>query len=138
MLYRSYKLDFSREPYIDCVRDFKLRRCISKFRLSSHKLAIETGRHFKPKIPREKRLCVYCNLNRIEDEVHLMVECPFYLTERVHFLVKVLSIQRCIFDDIDIHCSKDVFKIIMDTKDEDMLFYLGKFLYSCFKKREAY
>ena len=40
---------------------------IAKFRMSSQTLAIETGRHAKPKIAKEERKCRYCNLDDVED-----------------------------------------------------------------------
>ena len=41
----------------------------ARFRISSHNLRIETGRHEKPKIPSEDRTCLKCNLNEVEDEI---------------------------------------------------------------------
>ena len=46
---------------------------IARFRMSSHTLAIETGRHAKPKIAKEERKCRYCNLDDVEDEEHFLL-----------------------------------------------------------------
>ena len=43
-----FKSDFHREPYLHCMRDFKLRRSLSQLHLSSHKLAFEKCRHCRP------------------------------------------------------------------------------------------
>ena len=48
---------------------------MARFRTSCHSLAIETGRHRKPPIPPEQRLCVYCNSGKVDDEVHFLIEC---------------------------------------------------------------
>ena len=42
-------------------------RIASRLRLSSHHLAIKTGRHAKPKIPIEQRFCT-SRLDKIDDE----------------------------------------------------------------------
>ena len=44
------------------------RELISRWRLSSHPLYIETGRRKVPKVPREQRLCIMCNT--LEDQNH--------------------------------------------------------------------
>lgn len=57
----------------------KLRVTITRWRLSSHDLNIEIGRH--KHIPRENRFCPNC-LNSIEDEEHVIYHCPIYNTIR--------------------------------------------------------
>ena len=44
--YSIYKHSFEREKYLKCVSNDKFRIALSRFRLSSHPLAIELGRHF--------------------------------------------------------------------------------------------
>ena len=51
-----------------------LRMIITRWRLSCFELAIETGRY--KGIPREERLCVFCNV--IEDEQHAIYHCKAY------------------------------------------------------------
>ena len=46
---------------------------ISKFSCSSHHLAIETGRHQKPKVPIDNRICLECRI--LEDELHHLIHC---------------------------------------------------------------
>jgi hypothetical protein len=73
--YRRYKHTFELESYLSFLSD-KFRIALSKFRLSSHSLAIETGRY--QNIPQENRKCVLCNLNAIENEYHFLLVCPKY------------------------------------------------------------
>ena len=56
------------------------RYIISRWRLSNHDLRIETGRYTKPITPREERNCDTCNT--IEDEHHVIFDCPKYDTVR--------------------------------------------------------
>ena len=49
---------------------------MSRFRLSSHNLEIETGRYNN--IARENRICKFCNQNAIETEYHFLLCCSAY------------------------------------------------------------
>ena len=49
------------------------RQLITRWRLSSHKLFVETGRRKKPQPPRDERLCIVCMV--IEDEHHAIFDC---------------------------------------------------------------
>lgn len=64
---------------------WKQKRILSKFRIGDHTLRIETGRHCRPRLPPEDRLCEQCNLNEKEDEVHLLCVCPLYSNLRSKF-----------------------------------------------------
>ena len=76
---------FQFQLYIDKVVTRKFRVALSKLRHSSHRVLIESGRWNRPQpIPREQRLCAICN--NLEDEYHLLFECPLYNNERVAFL----------------------------------------------------
>ena len=54
----------------------KCRKMITKFRVSAHKLSIETGRY--DAVIRSNRKCAKCNLDEIEDEFHFILKCPYY------------------------------------------------------------
>ena len=48
-----------------------------QIRVSSHCLAIETGRYHKPtSLPVDQRLCSECGV--LEDEVHFLCDCVHY------------------------------------------------------------
>ena len=64
--YKHFKSQFSYEQYLDLV-PFDLRFLITKLRISSHKLRVHSGRFGENRLPRNERLCLYCNLNDIED-----------------------------------------------------------------------
>ncbi|CAB4003282.1 Hypothetical predicted protein, partial [Paramuricea clavata] len=52
------------------------RRLFSKFCISHHKLEIEFGRYSD--VPRQERLCKYCDKLAVEDEFHFSFECEKY------------------------------------------------------------
>ena len=65
--------------YNQCFDDSK-RKIITRWRLSSHKLRIETGRYTRPYTERKDRLCLVCNV--VEDEVHAIYDCKAHHTIR--------------------------------------------------------
>jgi hypothetical protein len=52
------------------------QKCITKIRLSSHNLFIETGRYTG--IVRNERKCIIFNLNVLENEFHFALQCTKY------------------------------------------------------------
>lgn len=73
---RHDKFDF--EKYLDKIKNFEQRR--TRFRISAHKLAIETGRY--KGIPRHDRICTRCTDNTVEDERHFLFSCNYHTQER--------------------------------------------------------
>ena len=67
--YRLFKTDFRLEHYLLEVTNPSHR--VAQYRLSSHNLGIETGRHTKPPKTQEQRLCLYCRNGCVDDEIHL-------------------------------------------------------------------
>ena len=57
LCYCKHKPNIKLEPYLLQVRNKKHRRMLAKLRLSDHKLDIETGRHQRPNVDQDKRIC---------------------------------------------------------------------------------
>ena len=83
-LYRELKDDFHLAEYLKTLDNKKHRNAISKLRMSSHRLAIEKGRHND--IARQNRKCIFCTTNDIEDEYHFVLICPRYQTSRLQHI----------------------------------------------------
>ncbi len=60
----------------------KLHR-ILRFRMGSHHLPVEEGRHFN--LPRASRVCNLCNTDALGDERHMLLECPALADLRLQF-----------------------------------------------------
>ena len=73
--YSILKSEKGFESYLYEIKNLKQRMMMSKLRLSNHKLMIEKGRH--KNIPKELRFCLFCP-NKVEDEVHFILECQCY------------------------------------------------------------
>ncbi len=87
--YRTLKSNYELEDYLQSVRDTKQRRILTKYRLSEHRLAIETGRHRKSWLPREQRVCVHCETGEIE--THFLLHCHKYRSIRNIYFNKLTN-----------------------------------------------
>ena len=70
--YAIFKTEPGLERYLTEIKNFSLRQYVTKFRLSNHRLAIETGRHNGTAL--NERFCTFCP-GKIEDEFHFLFEC---------------------------------------------------------------
>ena len=76
--------DFQFQDYSDIITGRKFRIAMTKLRVASHRLEVETGRWSRPNvIPFEERKCkIY---NQLEDESHFLFECPIYSNLRLSY-----------------------------------------------------
>ena len=117
------------EGYLLLLPNLKHMSTIPKFRMSSHTLAIETGRHAKPKIAKEERNCRYCNLDDVEDEEHFLLKCPLYNEER-------LSLFNSVVLNVSAMSQGEVLVYLLSSKEPTTVKALGTFLHNAFRKRE--
>ena len=68
-----YKANLETELYIKLAIKRDHRRILAMFRCGNLPLHVETGRFARPKLPVE-----HC-INSVEDELHFLIDCPFYL-----------------------------------------------------------
>ena len=127
--YRLFKNNHCMESYLSQVKDNKYRICLTKFRVSSHRSGIEVGRHQRPKLPLEQRICSFCNINEIDDEVHLVKNCQFHNEERRILLNEI----QCHFNSIN---HEYIFTPWVQSDCFEVQHAFGKFLYSCFYNRQ--
>lgn len=123
--YCVFKHDFGLEDYLSIVNINKYRIALTKFRISSHNLEIEIGRHLN--IPREDRKCKQCNMNVLENEFHFLLVCPKYYNIRRQFLKPYF----CSWPTLH------KLEILLSSKNRKTLYNLSKFLYFAFKERTS-
>ena len=116
--YKRFKIEFSREGYLDSVPCYKLRKLVSKFRCSDHKLEIEVGR--RKKVLADERNCNIC-MNGVECEVHFLTECPLYNGLRLKYFGE--------------NVRRDLIKI-MKCSDKAASFNLANYLDKAYSLRE--
>ena len=118
------------EPYILTVPSVTYIQCIARLRLASHKLNIELGRHARPKRHVNDRICSRCNLGAVDDEVHFLIQCAAFTSERRALLSKLIIYLQG-FAALDSH---DKFIAIMSSKCLNVNFCLGTFLHKSLPK----
>jgi exonuclease III len=89
-LYSKIKFNLEREKYLSCLNP-ALRKAATELRISSHKLAIEVGRHNN--VAAEARICKYCN-QKVGDEEHHIMYCynPVLTNLRNNFIQNILNV----------------------------------------------
>ena len=88
--YAIFKTEIGCEKYLNEITNITDRQSLAKFRLSNNTLNIEKGRHTTPKTPKELRFCPFCP-NRVEDEVHFLLECLTYQFPRSQILQNIAN-----------------------------------------------
>ena len=108
-LFKELHISYETAQYLNLLCCAKYRKALAKLRLSSHSLAIESGRHNG--IPRENRKCAFCNLNDIDDEYHFIIVCPFYNELRKEYIPKYFTRTPRVFKFIQLLNSTSVKKV---------------------------
>ena len=131
--YRSFKSYPSEEKYLSSLKAKEDRVILAKFRLSAHTLNIEKLRYTPrgQRIPPELRLCTLCDLKHIEDETHLLFECPIYADIRSSLLNK-LDKENPSFNNLSIS-NKTLW--CLSNEHTEIISETATFLKKAFKRR---
>ena len=123
-MYSRYKHEFDLENYLDCLENKKFRIALTKFRLSSHDLAVERGRYDDTN--RNDRICKFCNGSLIENEYHFLLVCPLYRELRQRYMKPYF----CHWPTLN------KFDELMSKRNINTISNLSKFIYYAFKSRQ--
>ena len=85
-LYQCIKPNWGLENYIRILNTKQNRSALTKIRISSHNLRIESGRYGRQRIERSDKVCTVCNSGEIEDEYHFILICPAYSDFRKNYI----------------------------------------------------
>ena len=66
---------YKKETYMN-LKNYDNRVTITKLRLFSHNLAINTAKWYK--LPDDQKISRYCMRNDIENEMHVLFDCDNY------------------------------------------------------------
>lgn len=83
-------------------------------------------------LERNKRTCLLCNQNFVEDECHFVTDCPLYKEERNSFFHYVSILNK----NFILLTKKDKFIWLMSNEDKTILIKFSEFLINAFKKRQ--
>jgi len=127
--YRHFKLEFRIEPYLNSNFSKAVYSSIARLRLGSHNLNIELGRHKRPLVPAEERICEKCDLNEIEDEFHCVMVCKKWTDLRQNLIMTAHnSIEGfLVLNQFEQFCR------ILNSKKNHINYALGKFLQEALK-----
>ena len=115
------------QSYLNNVNLSKYRIVLSRLRLSSHRLNVETGRWHKPNpIPFDERKCINCE--SLEDEYHFIIECQLYTVIRNLYIKKYYFTKPSMFKFIQLLTSQNV--------NEQRK--LGMFIFKAFELRNTF
>ena len=127
ILYNPIKEHFRLEPYLENIVSKDLRSALTKIRVSSHSLRINTGRYEMEIIERQYRYCELCNNGDIEDEFHFIFICHHYEHLRIKYIKRFYR------------CRPSMYKLIMylnsSNKVEQNM--LSKFLNEAYTVRKT-
>ena len=130
--YKKFKSEFRLEHYLFCIPNQNHRIALSRYRLSSHNLGIETGRHCRPPKPACDRICLHCSSGAIDDEIHLLTDCDFHSVSREHFMTTISGKMH----DYQEMSNLDKFISVMKTSDAVVIKALAKFVCTAFTQRQ--
>ena len=121
--YISFKTSFNMESYLYNLEEPILLSILCKFRISAHKLNIETGR--RQNIHREQRKCKVCP-HLVENEFHFLICCPLYAELRAKYLPAYYYT----------HPNRSKFVELMKTENKYIQKNIASYLKQAFIKRE--
>ncbi|KAK6181891.1 hypothetical protein SNE40_009669 [Patella caerulea] len=126
--YAEIKSLLEPEKYLSTIINKQHRVALSRFRVSSHNLAIESGRAIA--IERNDRLCKYClnerHMSKIENELHMLVYCQLYDNLRT-------------ICNVNNYCKSENHVIgYLQSTNCDIICNTSKFIYNAMKRRENY
>ena len=107
---------------------------IARFRTSSHCLFIELGRHFRPPIPTSLRTCRFCKDCKVDDELHMLLNCDFHSKERIVLMNEINKICD-LPTSAKLNSTDELFVFILQQCYSSTISHLGAFLYNGFKNR---
>lgn len=106
---------------VGAVRDSHHRASLSRFRCSCHDLRVERDRYLPASLkpPRHLRSCLLCASSAVEDEQHMVFDCPLY--DHIRFEFAELFSTRHTLDSF-----------LLQNQDR-----VANFIYSCTTLRHA-
>ena len=136
--YNKSKYNFRFENYLNDIRNLKYRQALTRLRVSSHNLRIETGRFHKKNnyLPPKERVCQMCDISETEDESHFLLTCNLYS-----------DIRKQLWDSLEVHCP-NFNQYLVSSKQHQLTYLLssegpickslGKYCYLAFRRRNEF
>jgi hypothetical protein len=127
-VYRTFKSVFNPEPYLTNRLPIKYRRAMSQIRCGVAPIAVELGRYCNT--PYENRKCYECE--NVENEYHLLMECPMYDDIRNNTYLEALQI----IPGFGMYSKDTQFKLFLS--DPRLMVITAKTLFSFLNRRKHF
>lgn len=114
IMYNNFKTNHDQEKYLT-ILPHNLALTVLRLRTANHKFPVETGRWSGTEF--NERVCTICNMNEVGTELHYILKCPFFNTQRQQF------IHARYYENANEH----TFKLLMTSKNKIELHKLSKF-----------
>ena len=125
----QYKKTYGMEGYLNFISNPILGKAFSELRISDSKLPIEIGRYNGTKLP--DRIWTNCNLNKIGDEEHFLVNCNnAQIVSNRNIMLNNISNVSPQFPFLDNHSK---FQYLFAGKDQSVLPATSNFINESFK-----
>ena len=124
--YAIFKTEFICEKYLFVIENYILKILMTKLRLGILNLEVVLGRY--EGIPREERFCKLCDSGLVEDEMHFVLVCNYFMNERQSFIPRYYRE----------HPSEFKFCQLLQCSENSILTNLSKFLFHACKKRDMF
>ena len=124
IIYRMYKTEFKFEKYLTILPS-NLKRKMTQFRLSSHKLPVQRLRYFD--VPRHERLCTLCDKQEMGDEYHYLFSCTYQPIQDK----RRLMISRRIYHHHNIFKFQSLMNIKAKSKLKKLAIFITEILNQC-------
>ena len=82
--FKKFKTNLNFEEYLNEISNIKHRQAVTKLRISSHRLPVESGRYNN--IPFDERTCKLCNLNEVGNEQHYLMQCSNPMFKEIRYI----------------------------------------------------
>ena len=128
--YRMFKENYQTENYVKSTHISRRNRsALAKFRKGVAPLRVETGRYESLQLG--QRVCFNCK-NSVEDERHVLIDCPIYEGIRSDLYVKSRNINS------EFNGLNDVEKMCFLLSNDDIIQYTAKACYEILKLRQIF
>ncbi len=128
-VYQTFKRKYEMEPYLSLVKNVSDCVNLTRLRISAHHLRIESGRYERKNgqvLPECSRICLYCNMNAVENEIHMVTKCPLYEHLRAPMLKNL---------KLDKYSEKQIFVTLISAKTEEIATIFSRYISECFNLR---
>ena len=124
------------ERYLICITSVSKRQALSRFRMGVSVLRVETGRYESNGtngtrgIPIQMRVCKCCDLCKLEDKIHFLLECSLYHTFRKSLLTVCSK-----FIDLNEFSVLQQFIALMSNDNIEVIKALANYIWSALQLR---